>query len=61
MAAVKEIVLEIILEHDLLRLRADHRIIASAAAADRALLRLSSVGRSYARRHKMRFVDLTRN
>ena len=61
MAAAEEIVLEIIAEGDVLRVRAGHQIIASAEVADRALLKLSHVGRSYARRHKMRFVDVTRN
>ena len=61
MAAAEEILLEIIPERDVLRLRVGHQIIASVAIADRALMRLSHVGRSYARRNKMRFVDVTRN
>jgi hypothetical protein len=60
-AADEEIVLEIVPEGDVLRLRAGHEIVASATVADRALLKLSYVGRSYARRHRMRFVDVTRN
>jgi hypothetical protein len=61
MAVAEEIVLEIVPEGDVLRVRAGHQIIASAAVADRALVKLSHVARSYARRHKMRFVDMTRN
>jgi len=61
MAAVGEIVLEIVHDEDALRLRVGREIIASATVADRALMNLSHVGRSYARRHRMRFVDVTRN
>jgi hypothetical protein len=61
MAAVEEIVLECVPEEDVMRLRVGYQIIASAAVADRALVKLSHVARSYARRHKMRFVDVTRN
>ena len=53
------IVLEIVA--DLLRLRVGHEIIASAALADRAVVILRDVGRTYARRRKFRFVDMTRN
>jgi len=53
------IVLEVVA--DLLRLRVGHEIIATAALADRAVLILRDVGRSYARRRKFRFVDMTRN
>ena len=61
MPAVEEIVLEIVHDEDLLRLRVGRKIIASASLEDRALLKLSHVGRSYARRHDMRFLDVTRN
>ena len=61
MPAVEEIVLEIVHDEDLLRLRVGQRIIASATLEDRALMKLSHVGRSYARRHDMRFLDVTRN
>ncbi|MGB9368222.1 MAG: hypothetical protein WCE79_19645 [Xanthobacteraceae bacterium] len=54
-----QIVLEIVA--DLLRLRVGHEIIASAALADRAVVILRDVGRSYARRRKFRFLDMTRN
>jgi hypothetical protein len=61
MVAVEEIILEIVPEGDVLCLRAGHQIIACATVTDRALVKLSNVGRSYARRHRMRFVDVTRN
>jgi len=61
MPAVEEIVLEIVHDEDLLRLRVGRKIIASASLEDRALVKLSNVGRSYARRHDMRFLDVTRN
>ena len=61
MPAVEKIVLEIVTDEDVLRLRVGQRIIASATLADRALVKLSHVGRSYARRHRIRFVDVTRN
>jgi hypothetical protein len=54
-----QIVLEI--HPDGLRLRVGREIIASAALADRAVIILRDVGRTYARRRKCRFVDLTRN
>ena len=54
-----QIVLEIVT--DLLRLRVGREIIASAALADRAVMILRDVGRTYARRRKFRFVDMTRN
>ena len=59
--AVEEIILEMVPDECVLRLRVGQKIIASAALADRALVKLSHVGRSYARRHDMRFVDVTRN
>jgi len=59
--AVEEIILERAPDEDVLRLRVGQKIIASAALADRALVKLSHVGRSYARRHDMRFIDVTRN
>ena len=61
MPAVEEIVLEIVHDEDLLRLRVGHKIIAHATLEDRALVKLSHVGRSYARRQDMRFLDVTRN
>jgi hypothetical protein len=54
-----QIVLEIIA--DLVRLRVGREIIASAALADRAVVILRDVGRSYARRRRFRFVDMTWN
>ena len=54
-----QIVLEI--HPDGLRLRVGREIIASAALADRAVIILRDVGRTYARRRMCRFVDLTRN
>ena len=61
MPADEEIILEIVPEEDVLQLRVGCKIIASAALEDRALVKLSYVGRSYARRHGMRFLDVTRN
>jgi hypothetical protein len=61
MPAVEEIVLEVVHDEDLLRLRVGQKIIARATLEDRALVKLSDVGRSYARRHDMRFLDVTRN
>ena len=61
MATADEIVLEIVPEGDALRLRVGYQIIAIAAVADRALVKLSHVGRSYAKRHNVRFLDVTRN
>ena len=60
-AAIDEVVLEMVAEHDVLRLRAGHKVIASATINDRALVKLSDVARSYAQRHKLRFVDAARN
>ena len=54
-----QIVLEIVA--DLLRLRVGREIIATAALADRAVVILRDVGRTYAQRRKVRFVDMTRN
>jgi len=53
------VVLEIVA--DLLRLRIGHEIIATAALADRAVMILRDVGRTYARRQKFRFIDMTKN
>ena len=61
MPAVEEIILEMVPDECVLRLRVGQKIVASATLADRALVKLSHVGRSYARRHDMRFVDVTRN
>ena len=60
MTAVKEIYLEIV-AGDVLRLRVGQETIAFTALEDRALVKLSEVARRYARRRKMRFVDVTRN
>jgi len=54
-----QIVLEIVT--DLLRLRVGSEVIATAAPADRAVMILRDVGRTYARRRKFRFVDMTKN
>jgi hypothetical protein len=54
-----QIVLEIVA--DLLRLRVGHEIIASAALADRAVVILRDVGRTYARRRKFQFIDMATN
>ena len=61
MPAVEEIVLEIVHDEDVLQLRAGCKIIASAVLEERALVKLSHMGRSYARRHGMRFLDVARN
>ena len=61
MPAVEEIILEIVHDEYVLQLRVGHKIIAHATLEDRALVKLSHVGRSYARRHDMRFIDVTRN
>ena len=61
MPAVEEIILEIVHDEDLLRLRVGQKIIARATLEDSALVKLSNVGRSYARRHDMRFLDVARN
>ena len=54
-----QVVLEIVT--DLLRLRVGSEVIATAALADRAVMILRDVGRTYARRRKFRFVDMTKN
>ncbi len=59
MPAVEEIILEIVPDEDVQGV--GYEIIASAALEDRALVKLSHIGRSYARRHGMRFVDAARN
>ena len=61
MPAVEEIVLEIVHDEEVLQLRVGCQIVASAALEDRALAKLSQMGRSYARRHGMRFLDVARN
>jgi|SoiMethySBSTD1v2_1073268.scaffolds.fasta_scaffold4575281_1 hypothetical protein len=58
---VEQVVLEIVHDEDALRLRVGQEIIARATLEYRALTKLSHVGRSYARRHDMRFVDVARN
>lgn len=54
-----QIILEIVA--GLLRLRVGREVIATAALADRAVVILRDVARSYARRRKFRFVDMTWN
>jgi hypothetical protein len=54
-----QVVLEILT--DLLRLRAGSEVIATATLADRAVMILRDVRRTYARRRKIRFVDMTNN
>jgi hypothetical protein len=61
MSAVEEIILEVVPDEDMLRLRVGRKIIASATLEDRAFVKLSQVGRSYAKRLGMRFVDVARN
>jgi hypothetical protein len=54
-----QIILEIVA--NLLQLRVGHEVIATANLADRAVMILRDIGRSYARRRKYRFVDMTKN
>jgi hypothetical protein len=54
-----QIILEIVA--GLLRLRVGHEVITTATLADRAVVILRDVGRSYARRRKFRFIDMTWN
>ena len=61
MAAAEEIVLEIVPEGDVLRLRVGQKTIAFTPLDDRTFVKLTQVGRRYARRNKMRFVDVARN
>jgi len=61
MPAAEEIVLEIVPQEDVLRLRVGQTTIAITELEDRALVKLSELARRYARRRKMRFVDVTRN
>ena len=61
MPAVEEIILEIVPGEDALRLRVGQKTIAITELEDRALVKLSELARRYARRRKMRFVDVTRN
>ena len=61
MPAIEEIILEIVPDEDVLQLRVGGTIIANAALEDGALVKLSHLGRSYAKRYKMRFVDVARN
>jgi hypothetical protein len=60
-ADTDEIVLEIVPEGDVLRLRVGQKTIALTELEDLALVKLSQIARRYARRRKMRFVDVTRN
>ena len=55
----EQLILEIVA--DSLQLRVEQEVIAKAAVADRAVMILRDVGRTYALRRKFRFVDLTRN
>ena len=61
MTAVEEIVLEIVPQEDVLRLRVGQKIIALTELEDITLVKFSELARRYARRRKMRFVDVTRN
>jgi len=61
MAAVEEIVLEIVPQEDVLRLRVGQKIIALTELEDITLVKFSELARRYARRRKMRFVDVARN
>ena len=61
MPAIEEIILEIVPGEDTLRLRVGQKTIARTALEDLAFVKFSEVARRYARRHKMRFVDVTRN
>ena len=61
MPAAEEIILEIVPQEDVLRLRVGQKTIAITELEDRALVKLSELARRYARRRKMRFVDVTRN
>ena len=61
MPAVEEIILEIVPQEDVLRLRVGQKTIAITELEDRALMKLSELARRYARRRKMRFVDVARN
>jgi hypothetical protein len=60
MTAVKEVYLEIVPE-EALRLRVGQETIAFTALEDRALVKLSHLGRRYARQRKVRFIDVARN
>ena len=61
MPAVEEIILEIVPQDDVLRLRVGQKTIAITELEDRALVKLSELARRYVRRRKMRFVDVARN
>ena len=61
MPAVEEIILEIVPQEDALRLRVGQKIIAITELEDGALVKFSELARRYARRRKMRFVDVARN
>jgi hypothetical protein len=51
----------IVPQEDVLRLRVGQKTIAITELEDRAFVKLSELARRYARRRKMRFVDVTRN
>ena len=61
MPTVEEIILEIVPQEDVLRLRVGQKTIALTTLEDLTLVKFSEVARRYARRRKMRFVDVTRN
>ena len=61
MPAVEEIILEIVPGEDTLRLRVGQKTIARTALEDLTFVKFSEVARRYARRRKMRLVDVTRN
>jgi hypothetical protein len=53
------VILEIIATD--LRLRVGRNVLFTAVLADRAVVKLRHVGRSYAKRRRLRFLDLTTN
>ena len=61
MPAVEEIILEIVPGEDVLQLRVGQKTIARTALEDLTFVKFSEVARRYARRRKMRLVDVTRN
>jgi len=61
MPAVEEIILEIVPGEDTLRLRVGQKTIAVTEPEDITFVKFSEVARRYARRRKMRLVDVTRN
>ena len=61
MPAVEEMILEIVPGEDTLRLRVGQKTIALTELEDITFVKFSEVARRYARRRKMRLVDVTRN